>query len=67
MNAKDFYKMYKKGKRMENEYFIAVDKQSLFEMMEAYAEMKNGSKAIDSNIITQNSKKNKVLEVSKHN
>jgi len=40
MNAEDFYKMYKKGKRMENEYFIAVDKASLFEMMEAYAEIK---------------------------
>lgn len=43
MNAEDFYKMYKKGKRMENEYFIALDKVSLFEMMEAYAEMKNGN------------------------
>jgi hypothetical protein len=40
MNAEDFYRLNKFGKRMENEYFIAMDKKSLFRMMEAYAKMK---------------------------
>jgi hypothetical protein len=64
MNAEDFYKMFKKGKRMENEYFIAVDKATLFEMMEAYAEMKIRHKNKDS--IKKPSGK-KILDVLEHN
>ena len=40
MKAEEFYRLNKYGKRMENEYFIAMDKQSLFRLMEAYAKMK---------------------------
>jgi len=67
MNAEDFYKMYKKGKRMENEYFIAVDKASLFEMMEAYAETKlrNQGKINTQESIKKTSKKS--IELLKHN
>lgn len=64
MNAEDFYKMYKKGKRMENEYFIAVDKVTLFEMMEAYAEIKIGNNNKDS-LKKPNGKK--ALNVLEHN
>ena len=41
MKAEEFYRLNKYGKRMENEYFIAMDKTSFFEMMEAYALYKN--------------------------
>jgi hypothetical protein len=44
MTAKDLYKLFKRGKRMENDYFIALDKETLFEMMEAFADMKNNTK-----------------------
>lgn len=64
MNAEDFYKMYKKGKRMENEYFIAVDKVTLFEMMEAYAEMKTG---IDRKSDSKKPNSKKILDVLEHN
>ena len=40
MKAEEFYRLNKFGKRMENEYFIAMDKESLFRLMEAYAKMK---------------------------
>jgi hypothetical protein len=62
MNAEDFYKMYKKGKRMENEYFIAVDKVTLFEMMEAYAEMKTGINTSSFLKKKTNSKRVKIIE-----
>ena len=40
MKAEEFYRLNKYGKRMENDYFIAMDKQSLFRLMDAYAKMK---------------------------
>lgn len=40
MKAEEFYRLNKYGKRMENEYFIAMEKASLFQLMEAYAKMK---------------------------
>ena len=49
MKAEDFYKLFKRGKRMENEYFIAVDKETLFQMMEAFAEMKIRLKELQKN------------------
>ena len=45
MKAEEFYRLNNYGKRMENEYFIAMDKQSLFRMMDAYAKMKHEESA----------------------
>ena len=65
MGAEEFYRLNKYGKRMENEYFIAMDKQSLFRLMEAYAKIKRDeNKNIDLEIT-----KNKVSfsKILKHN
>ena len=40
MEAQDFYTSTKKKSAIENEYFIAMDKQSFFDMMDAYANYK---------------------------
>jgi hypothetical protein len=40
MEAQDFYTTIKKKSTIENEYFIAMDKQSFFGMMDAYATYK---------------------------
>ena len=37
MEAQTFYTHNKKKSTIENEYFIAMDKESFFEMMDAYA------------------------------
>jgi hypothetical protein len=67
VKAEDFYKLYKRGKRMENEYFIAVDKETLFEMMEAFAEMK--IRSIESGNIPKSviSDEKNTYKVLKHN
>ena len=40
MEAQTFYTNNKKKSTIENEYFIAMDKESFFEMMDAYAQYK---------------------------
>ena len=40
MNAEEFFRMKKDGRKMENEYFIAMEKTSFFRMMEEYANLK---------------------------
>ena len=40
MKAQTFYTHNKKKSTIENEYFIAMDKESFFEMMESFAEHK---------------------------
>lgn len=40
MNAEEFFRMIKDKRKMENEYFIAMEKNSFFTMMESYAELK---------------------------
>ena len=40
MKAQTFYTHNKKKSTIENEYFIAMDKESFFEMMDAYAQYK---------------------------
>ena len=40
MKAQTFYIHNKKKSTIENEYFIAMDKESFFEMMDAYAQYK---------------------------
>lgn len=37
MKAEEFYRLNKSGKNIENEYFIAMDKVSLYKLMNAYA------------------------------
>lgn len=66
MTAEEFYKLYKKGKKMENEYFIAVDKKTLFEMMEAFAELriKNKENGFNNEIINNENKK--IFNVLEH-
>ena len=41
MSAEEFFRMKKDGRKMENEYFIAMEKTSFFRMMEEYANLKN--------------------------
>ena len=45
MKAEEFFRKRETGRRIENEYFIAMDKTSFFEMMESYANYK--SKELD--------------------
>lgn len=40
MTAEEFYRKRKEGRKLENEYFIAMDKASFFQLMEAYAAYK---------------------------
>ena len=40
MNAEEFFRIQKDGKKMENEYFLAMEKDSFFRMMEEYANLK---------------------------
>ena len=41
MKAEEFYKSRSSGRKIENEFFIAMDKASFFKMMEAYAIFKS--------------------------
>ena len=40
MEAQTFYTYNKKKSAIENEYFIAMDKESFFEMMDSFAQHK---------------------------
>jgi hypothetical protein len=40
MTAEEFFRNRKEGRKLENEYFIAMDKASFFKLMEAYASYK---------------------------
>ena len=50
MKAEEFFRTRKSGRRIENEYFIAMDKDSFFKMMEAYAFFKNKELTINTAI-----------------
>jgi hypothetical protein len=40
MTAEEFFRKRKEGRKLENEYFIAMDKTSFFGLLEAYAAYK---------------------------
>lgn len=50
MTAEEFYRTKKSGRRIENEYFIAMDKESLFKMMESYVQYKREEENINNAI-----------------
>lgn len=56
MSAEEYFRMTKEGRRLENEYFIAMDKASFFQLMEEYASYKKNraaTKPVDRSIITK--------------
>lgn len=56
MSAEEFFRMRKEGRKLENEYFIAMDKTSFFQLMEEYAAYKksdNKLKHIDRSVVSK--------------
>jgi hypothetical protein len=51
MSAEEFFRMQKDGKKMENEYFLAMEKDSFFRMMEEYAVLKCKEQRINASIL----------------
>jgi hypothetical protein len=41
MTAEEFFRLRNEGRKLENEYFIAMDKNSFFKLMEDFAIYKN--------------------------
>lgn len=56
MTAEEYFREKKGGRRMENEYFIAIDKESLFKMMESFALYKMNEQEIKNAINMATSK-----------
>jgi hypothetical protein len=55
MSAEEFFRKRKQGRKLENEYFIAMDKASFFKLMEAYASHKKNEmkgKHIDRTLVS---------------
>jgi len=63
MKAEDFFRNRQTGRRIENEYFIAMDKASFFQMMESYANYKSQELDISNAInLTANQRLAKIKE-----